>query len=98
MKYRNRTDLVAKILESASGGPISKTRLTYMTYITYEQVSRFAAMLIEKDLLTFDKQTRLFHTTAKGRKFVEIYNEMQQCAGYLDGEQMNKKKTIGKTN
>ena len=98
MKYRNRTDIVAKILEAASGGPLSKTRLTYMTYITYEQVSRFTAMLIEKDLLTFNKQTGLFHTTVKGRKFLEIYNGMKQCAGYLDGEQMNKEKTIGKTN
>ena len=46
-------------------------------------------MLTEKDLLSFDNHRRLFSTTAKGLKFLELYNEMQQLLNkrrYLQNE------------
>ena len=78
MKYRSRTDIIAKILDSASNEPISKTRLMYMACIPHEQITSYASMLIERDLLTFDNYTSLFSTTAKGLKFLELRNRMQQ--------------------
>src|SRR5918911_3617343 len=78
MKYRSRTGIIAKILDSASNEPVSKTRLMYMACIPHEQITSYASMLIERDLLTFDNYTSLFSTTAKGLKFLELYNRMQQ--------------------
>src|ERR671938_1978234 len=78
MRYRNRTDIVATILESASNTPIPKTRLMYMSYLSHKKMTSFAAMLIQNDLLSFDNHRRLFSTTAKGLKFLELYNEIQQ--------------------
>jgi predicted transcriptional regulator len=78
MKYLSRTDIIAKILDSASNEPISKTRLMYQVCMPHEQITSYASMLIERDLLTFDNYASLFSTTAKGLKFLELYNEMQQ--------------------
>ena len=93
MKYRSRIEIVAKILQSASIKPISKTRLMYSTYMAYEGVTPYTAMLIENDLLNYDIHTRLFSTTPKGLKFVELYKRMQQLIN-LEGEeqQLYKKK------
>jgi predicted transcriptional regulator len=79
MKHRTRTDIIADMLESASDKPLTKTQLMYMAYVPHEQMRSFVAMLIESDLLNFSNQTHQFNTTAKGRKFLELYDEMHQC-------------------
>ena len=79
MEYLSRIDdIVAKILESASNMPISKTHLMYMACMPHEQITSYTAMLIQNDLLSLDEDTHLFCTTAKGRKFLKLYSEMQQ--------------------
>ena len=84
MRYRSRTDIIATMLESASNGPISKTRLMYMAYVPHEQMRSFVSMLVENDLLSFNYLTRQLHTTAKGLKFLQIYNRMQQCVDLMN--------------
>ena len=94
MKYRSRTDIVAKILQSASIKPISKTRLMYSTYMAYESITPYIAMLIENELLNYDDQTRLFSTTEKGLRFLQLYNGMRQLVN-LEGEQQQLYKKKG---
>ena len=91
MKYRSRTDIVATILESASNTPISKTRLMYMSYLSHEKMTSFAAMLIQNDLLSFDNHRRLFETMLKGQRYLELYDGMQQCMGYFKIESYKKR-------
>ena len=79
MKHRSRTDIIANMLESASDKPLTKTQLMYMAFVPHEQMRNFVAMLIENDLLNFNNQTHQFNTTSKGRKFLELYDEMHQC-------------------
>lgn len=61
--------------------------------MAYEGITPYTAMLIENDLLNYDIHTRLFSTTSKGLKFVELYKRMQQLIN-LEGEeqQLYKKK------
>jgi predicted transcriptional regulator len=75
------------MLESASDGAISKTRLMYMSYLSHEKMTRFATILIKNDLLSFDSHRHLFSTTAKGQKFLKIYNRMQQCVDSLEDDE-----------
>jgi predicted transcriptional regulator len=91
MKYKSRTDIVATILESASNIPISKTRLMYMSYLSHEKMTSFAAMLIQNDLLSFDNHRRLFETTLKGQRYLELYDGIQQCMGYFKIESYKKR-------
>ena len=79
MKYRSRTDIVAIILDSASTRPISKTRLMYMAYVPYEQMKSLVPILVENNLLSFDKQTHQYHTTSKGLQYLKLYDSMKQC-------------------
>ena len=58
----------------------------YKACIPHEQITSYVSMLIERDLLTFDNYASLFSTTAKGLKFLELYNRIQQCV-HLEEEQ-----------
>jgi hypothetical protein len=61
-----------------------------MSYLSHEKImTSFAAMLIQNDLLSFDNHRRLFYTTAKGLKFLELYNEMQECVQLEEEQQLS---------
>lgn len=79
MKYRNRTDIIAEMLESASGHNITKTKIMYKAYVPHEQVSYYVQLLVENDLLSFDQETRHYQTTAKGQQFLDRYSFLHDC-------------------
>ena len=83
MKNRNLIDISARILESANT-PISKTWLMYRTYLSDEQITSFTTILIKNDLLSFDNHARLFCTTAKGRKFLELECSSNICVDFKE--------------
>jgi predicted transcriptional regulator len=91
MKHRSRTDIIAKILELASDMPISKTRLIYMTFTSYEQANILIPILVKNDLLGFNEQTHQFHTTAKGQRYLELYGGIRQSAGFSSKEESKEK-------
>ena len=84
MTDKSRTEIVAQNLETAnaSGGydhedeGIIQSKIMYNTPITSAQLKEYLKVLIERDLLSFDSTRRRFKTTQKGRRFLEIYNEM----------------------
>ena len=96
MKYRSRIEITAKILESASNTPISKTRLMYMSYLSHEKMTEFADMLVQSDLLNCDNHTRLLSTTVKGIKFLQLYEKMKECLGLNKEEQFYTKSSYWK--
>ena len=98
MKYRDRTDIVAKILQLASDRPVTKTRLMYMAFLPHEYMKSLIPILVENDLLGFDKQTHQFHTTPKGLRYLELYTGMQQCLHFLLVEEveLSKKRSYWK--
>jgi len=79
MKYRNRTDIIAEMLESASGHNITKTKIMYKAYVPHEQVSYYVQLIVENDLLSFDQGTRHYQTTAKGQQFLDRYSFLHDC-------------------
>jgi predicted transcriptional regulator len=92
VKYRSRIDIVAQILDSASTKPISKTRLMSMTGIANEQLNAYAIMLIQNGLLNYDYHARLYFTTAKGQRFLYLYDMMKQCVTVDEFEGLLKKR------
>jgi predicted transcriptional regulator len=79
MKYRNRTDIIAQMLESASGYSVTKTKIMYKAYVPHEQISYYVQILVENDLLSFDQETRHYQTTAKGQQFLDRYSFLHDC-------------------
>ena len=75
MRYRDRIDIISQILEAANGG-ITKTKVMYKAFLSYTQMNENLTALIEKDLLRYDENTRIFRTTEKGLRFLDIYNRI----------------------
>ena len=79
MKYRNKTDIIAQMLESASGESLTKTKIMYKAYVPHEQMTYYLQLLVDYSLLHFDKETRHYQTTAKGRQFLDKYDYLHDC-------------------
>jgi predicted transcriptional regulator len=79
MKYRNRTDIIAEMLESACGYSVTKTKIMYKAYVPHEQISYYVQILVENDLLSFDQETRHYQTTTKGQQFLDRYSFLHDC-------------------
>lgn len=75
MRYRSRTDIASQMLEAATGGA-SKTRIMYKAFMSYEQLKEYLSLLSENGMLEYDDENRLYRTTEKGNKFLEIYSQI----------------------
>jgi predicted transcriptional regulator len=75
MKYRSRTDIISKILDTANGGA-TKTKIMYHAFLSFAQVKVYARALTENNLLNYDAYTQTFKTTEKGLRFLDTYNQI----------------------
>jgi predicted transcriptional regulator len=76
MKYRSRTEIASRILESAAGGT-TKTKIMYKAFLSYAQLKEYLAVLEENGLLAYDKGEQIYKTTQKGLHFLDITNSLQ---------------------
>jgi predicted transcriptional regulator len=64
MKYRSRTEIASRVLESAVEGT-TKTRIMYKAFLSYSQLQEYLAVLEENK------------TTEKGKRFLDITNSLR---------------------
>lgn len=76
MKYRSRTEIASRILESAAEGT-TKTRIMYKAFLSYSQLQEYLSVLEENGLLAHDKGEQLYKTTEKGKHFLDITNSLR---------------------
>ncbi|MDQ4014573.1 MAG: winged helix-turn-helix domain-containing protein [Thermoproteota archaeon] len=86
MIYRDRIDIISQILEAANGG-ITKTRIMYKALLSYAQMKEHLTLLTEKDLLRYDENIRIFRTTERGLRFLDIYNRLSDMIKEGQGQQ-----------
>jgi predicted transcriptional regulator len=80
-RYRSKVQLIGQILEvvSKSGRQgIAKTRIMYRAVLGYEQLEQLLVLLIENDLLYYDKEMLKFKITEKGILFLQAYNQLNE--------------------
>ena len=87
MKYRSRTEIVSNILEAANGG-VTKTKIMYKAFLSYNQLNEYLSILIENNLIEYLDGTQTYKTTEKGLNLLKIHNEM--------GELLQQSNTINK--
>jgi predicted transcriptional regulator len=83
MIYRSRMEIIAEILQAVSGDDgkgTGKTTLMYKAFLSYAQLKEYLSLLTERDLLQYDKVSQTFMITEKGRRFLKIYNQIQDVA------------------
>ena len=75
MKYRSRTEIVSNILEAANGG-VTKTKIMYKAFLSYNQLREYISILIENNLLEYLDGTQTYKTTEKGLNFLKMHSEI----------------------
>ncbi len=77
MKYRSRTEIASRILESAASGT-TRTKIMYKAYLSYAQLKEYLPVLEQNGLLAYDKGEQIYRTTQKGLHFLNITNSLQE--------------------
>lgn len=73
--YRSRLDIIADILSVAKRGKAKKTQIMYGANLSYAVLTKYLTEVIEACLIRFEKKTRCYVLTDKGREFLERYRE-----------------------
>jgi predicted transcriptional regulator len=78
MKYRDKNEIIAQILESANGNRIRLTKIMYDVYLSHAMTRDYLVLLIKKGLIEYPDGERTLKTTEKGMNFLRIHNSLQE--------------------
>jgi predicted transcriptional regulator len=75
MKHRNRLEIIALILQNASEeSGASQKKIMYRSFLSYHHLKDYLTLLLMNGLIEFLNNQRKYKITPKGRKFLQIYN------------------------
>jgi predicted transcriptional regulator len=86
MKNRGRQDINAMILEAAIAAE-NKTRIMYKAYLSHNQLCAHLTELQDNGLLEYRLGEQAYMTTQKGKKYLEIYNTMNELTSLPEEEE-----------
>jgi predicted transcriptional regulator len=79
LKHRSKEEISALILESiVHTNRATQTIIMYKAYLTHAQLKEFLSSLVEKGLIAYQREDRLYTITEKGMHFLEVYNQLNQ--------------------
>jgi predicted transcriptional regulator len=78
MKYRDRNEITAQILEIANGNRVRFSKIMCDGYLSHTVTKEYLGLLIEKGLIEYLDGERTFKTTDKGMNFLSIINRVQE--------------------
>ncbi len=87
MKHRSETERIALILEAINCNSNrrgeSQTRIMYKAYLSHSQLKEYLSVLLEKGLIEYQKEDRLYTITQRGLHFIQIYNQQLQISNNM---------------
>jgi predicted transcriptional regulator len=86
MRYRAKTDIFVQILEVSKENPVTKTRIAYDCFLSYDLLSECLNTLIECDLVKFNVVTRTYLATKRGLRYRELCKTL---GAYVNAEPNN---------
>lgn len=79
MKNRTHHDILAKVLETAKGTDgTTKTRIMYGAYLSTIQLKEYIAYCQGHGLVNYDAKKRVYKTTVKGIRLLELLTKMYE--------------------
>jgi predicted transcriptional regulator len=75
MKNRSRLDIVATILKTTESG-LPKTKIMINVGLSYYQLEEYLNICFKSNLLEYEKISKVFRTTDKGREFQKFYSKI----------------------
>ena len=88
LHYRNTTDILAQILQSAAEGEgVTKTYLMYKAFLSFEQLKKYLPILTENGLLDYSNgNEQLYKIAEKGMRFLHMYGEIAKYVSIVPEE------------
>lgn len=77
MHSRDSQEIIAEILRGSLSS-VNLTRIIYKVCLTYAQTKKYLQLLQKNDLIKYDNIIKLYVTTDKGKKYLQIYDEIAQ--------------------
>jgi predicted transcriptional regulator len=68
--------MIAAILEAAADGS-NFTRIMFSAYMSYQQCIEYIDLVRKRELLSFDRESKTYSTTQKGRQFLGMYEKIR---------------------
>ena len=78
MKNRSRFDIIRMILDSATGGAVTKTKIMYSAFLSYQQLREYLTILQENDLIEYQEGEKAYRTTSKGMQLLQLSNSIDK--------------------
>lgn len=78
MKNRDRAEINAMILDIASHGRVTKTKIMYRAYLSYNKLEEYLNDLEDNELLEYEVGAQIYRTTEKGKRYLEIHSRMNE--------------------
>ena len=78
MKNRDRAEINAMILDIASHGRVTKTKIMYRAYLSYNKLEEYLNDLEDSELLEYEIGAQTYRTTEKGKRYLEIHSRMNE--------------------
>jgi predicted transcriptional regulator len=69
-------EIFRHILEAANGSDVRKIRIIHKANLSHDQLKGYLKVLLERDLLSYDLNTKTFKATEKGLRFLEAYDQL----------------------
>jgi predicted transcriptional regulator len=89
MKYRDKNEITAQILESANGNRVRLTKIMFDAYLSHTVTKEYLVLLIEKGLIEYLDGERTFKTTEIGMKFLRIHDRVEKLNPVVPALQSN---------
>jgi predicted transcriptional regulator len=72
-RVRTKTDIIARIIEVAKERPVTKTRIAYDCFLSYDLLNEYLKTLTMSDLLKFNKRDKTYIATKRGLSYLDLY-------------------------
>ena len=79
---------MGNILDATNGGT-SKTKIMYITFLSYGQLKEYLSILIENNLIEYLDGDNKFKTTEKGLNFLKMHNQIEELYKLLQLKMTN---------
>lgn len=76
MKPRDKNEIFASILNTASTGDVRLTKIMYSSFLSYTQVVEYLQSLVEMQFLDYNVIAKSYRITVKGLKFLQLHEKM----------------------
>ncbi len=76
MRNRSRIEIMGLILRSIDSGRSSKNQIMYKAFLGFAQTKEHLKNLTVSGLLMYDLTSEKYNLTEKGKRFLQIYNEI----------------------